>query len=382
MQKKREISGALLAAVVDEYELRATLCSAEPYGSGHINDTFAVLMDQAGTPIRYILQRINRNVFRKPPEVMENITRVTAHVAAQLRGHPDASRRVLTVVPSRRGAPYVQDAEGQYWRMYAFIENARSYDQITSPVRAEAAARAFGQFLRHLESFPASELHETIPDFHNTPARFAALLKAIGEDRHQRAATVRAEIDFFLRREGDAQRLVNLRKAGRLPLRVTHNDCKLNNVMLDDETGEGVCVIDLDTVMPGLSLYDFGDMVRTATSSAPEDCTDLEKVQMQMPMFSALLKGFLAGVGGALTAEEVEQLPFAGKLITLETGMRFLTDYLNGDVYFKIARPSHNLDRCRTQCRLVESIESQLPAMAREVATLVEAAGAMSGGHP
>lgn len=355
--------------------MRSSLLDANPYGSGHINDTIALNVEQAGTPLRYILQRINSRIFKNPPAVMENILRVTSHIARQWAGHPDATRRSLTVVPTIAGAPFARDAQGDYWRLYLFIEGARTYDVIDSPARARAAAQAFGNFIRQLASFPADELHETIPDFHNTPARFNALQQAIREDRCNRAASVRAEIEFFASRERDAHRLVDLHRAGQLPLRVTHNDCKLNNVMLDDATGEGICVIDLDTVMPGFSLYDFGDMVRTATSPAAEDEVDLSRVRMQLPMFDALLSGFLAGAGSMLTPEELAQLPFAGKLITMETGMRFLTDYLNGDQYFRIARPEHNLDRCRTQCRLMQSIEEQQDAMHR---SLERAAGRTS----
>ena len=372
MGVKQGIQREAVEAVVAHYELRGSLLVAEPYGSGHINDTFVLIIDQAGCPVRYILQRINSTIFKDPPALMSNIGRVTAHVAQRLGMHFDASRRVLTVVPARDGRPFVVDEAGHYWRIYLFIEKARSYDVIDQPARAAMAARAFGTFMRQLEDFPAHELHETIPDFHHTPTRFSALVRAIEVDRSNRAASVTREIEFFMAREADVHRLVSLHRAGRLPLRVTHNDCKLNNVMIDDATGEGICVIDLDTVMPGLSLYDFGDMVRTATSPAPEDERDLSRVVMQMPMFRALVEGYLAGAGAALTAEEIELLPFAGKLITLETGMRFLTDYLNGDVYFKISRPAQNLDRCRTQCRLVESIEAQEAAMRREVARATE----------
>lgn len=371
MGTTRDISRARMDAVLQQYDLRATTLDAEPYGSGHINDTFALMMDQAGNPIRYILQRINRRIFKEPRHVMENISRVTTHVASRLTGYHDASRRVLTVVPTRDGLPCAQDGNGDFWRIYLFIEKARTYDVIDTPARAQAAARAFGLFLRHLEKFPARDLHETIPNFHNTPARFSALCQAIEEDRCNRAAAAHEEIAFFMAHEQDAHRLVKLHRDGRLPLRVTHNDCKLNNVMLDDLTGEGICVIDLDTVMPGLSLYDFGDMVRTATSPAPEDERDLARVQMQLPMFHALLTGFLEGAGQLLVPEEVEQLPFAGKLITLETGMRFLTDYLNGDQYFKVSRPEHNLERCRTQCRLVRSIEQQEDAMRAAVGRVI-----------
>lgn len=370
---KTEMSRDRIEAVVARYDLRGVCRAIVPYGSGHINDTFAVTIDQAGAPVRYLLQRVNRRIFREPLRLMANIQRVTSHVARELGGDGDAARSTLTVVPTRDGLACATDDEGDVWRIYLFIERARTYDIIDGPGRAEAAARAFGRFMRLLEAFPAAELHETIPAFHHTPTRYNALLDAIALDAHNRAAAARAEIEFFLARARDTARLVKLAAAGRLPVRVTHNDCKLNNVMIDDETGRGICVIDLDTVMPGLSLYDFGDMVRTATSPAAEDERDLQRVRMQMPMFEALVRGFLDGSGGILTGEELEQLPFAGKLITLETGIRFLTDYLSGDVYFRTSRPDHNLDRCRTQCRLVESIEAQEGAMHAEVARIAGA---------
>jgi aminoglycoside phosphotransferase (APT) family kinase protein len=369
---KQAIPRERVDAVLAEYDLRAALVSAEPYGSGHINDTFMVMMDQAGAPVRYILQRINHRIFKDPVRLMDNIQRVTAHVAGQMKGHYDAARRVLTVVPTRSGQALCQDAEGDFWRIYLFIEKARTYDIIDRPERAAAAARAFGFFIRYLEHFPAQELHETIPFFHHTPRRLADLQQAVADDLHNRAASVKQEIAFFLQREADAHCLRKLYEAGQLPLRVTHNDCKVNNVMLDDQTGEGVCVIDLDTVMPGLSLYDFGDMVRTATSPAAEDEKDLSRVGLHMPLFRALLEGFIEGAGAVLTPSEVDYLSFAGKLITLETGMRFLTDFLAGDVYFKTARPGHNMDRCRTQMKLVESMEQQEVEMSMEVVRRVD----------
>lgn len=363
MNAERMVPRERVVGVLKQYDLRASLLTALPYGSGHINDTLELVVDQAGAPLRYILQRINKRIFKNPSALMENIGRVTAHVARQLVEYYDASRRALTLVPTRTGALCAQDDHGDYWRIYLFIEKARTYDVIDSPARAQAAAQAFGSFMRQLADFNAGDLYETIPDFHNTPARLAALKEAVAADRAGRVASAKEEIAFFLEREKDARRLVELHRAGKLPLRVTHNDCKLNNVMLDDITGEGICVIDLDTVMPGLSLYDFGDMVRTATSPAAEDERDLSLVRMQMPMFEALVTGFLDGAGSILTEDEIDELPFAGKLITMETGIRFLTDYLNGDQYFKVARPGHNLDRCHTQCELVRSIESQTDAM-------------------
>ncbi|MCX7916301.1 MAG: aminoglycoside phosphotransferase family protein [Verrucomicrobiae bacterium] len=326
---------------------------ARPHGSGHINDTYAVTFDQAGKPVRYIVQRINHRVFNNPVALMENIYRVTTHVKAKLTGA--RSRRALTLVPTRDGQPFHRDEAGNFWRCYLFIEGARTYDAVESPKQAYEAARAFGRFQQLLADLPAPRLHETIPDFHHTPKRLAALEAAIAADTAGRARECGPEIEFVMKRRALTRALV---EAG-LPERVTHNDTKLNNVMLDDATGEGVCVIDLDTVMPGLALYDFGDQVRTTTSPAKEDERDLTKVGLRREMFEALARGYLEAAGRFLTREEKELLVVAGKVITLEIGIRFLTDYLSGDVYFKVHRPGHNLDRCRTKFKLVESIEAQ-----------------------
>jgi len=314
-----------------------------------------VVFDQAGTRTRYILQRINHNIFKQPALLMENIQRVTAHLAVKVAGQPDLSRRVLTLISGRDGISYHRDEQGNYWRAYLFIEKARSYDAVENPRQAFEAAKAYGQFQKLLADLPAPRLHDTIPDFHHTPKRLAALMKAIESDEFNRAAEAKREIDFVLKRAAITGALIG---AG-LPERVTHNDTKFNNVMLDDETGEGICVVDLDTLMPGLALYDFGDMVRTTTSSTKEDERDLAQVRMQFPMFEALARGYLMSAGGFLTSAEKKLLTLSGKVITLEIGMRFLTDFLQGDTYFKVHRNGHNLDRCRTQFKLVESIEQQ-----------------------
>jgi aminoglycoside phosphotransferase (APT) family kinase protein len=342
-------------AVARRFQIYGDFLSAAPYGSGHINDTYCVVFDQSGTQVRYLFQRINHLVFKNPVALMENVQRVTAHIAGKLAGEPEASRRVLTVIPTQEGANYYREENGNYWRAYLFIEKARTYDTVESVTQAFEAAKAFGDFQKMLADLPAPRLHDTIPDFHHTPKRFAALEKAIEADSANRAKSARPEIDFALKHKGITARLLD---AG-LPERVTHNDTKFNNVMLDDAGHHGVCVIDLDTVMPGLALYDFGDMVRTTTSPAKEDERDLTKVVMQFPMFEALARGYLTSAGGFLTPAEKQHLAFAGKLITFEIGIRFLTDYLAGDTYFKVHREGHNLDRCRTQFRLVESIEQQ-----------------------
>ncbi len=356
---------SLLQSVAKSFDLYGSYESGAPYGTGHINDTFAVVFDQAGTPVRYIMQRVNQNVFKNAPALMDNIRRVTEHQNRKLReaGTPRASRRALTLIHSRDGAPFVRDGDGGLWRMYLFIEGATGHDIIETPAQAEAAARAFGMFQGLLTDLPGAPLHETIPDFHHTGSRFAALQRAIEADTHNRAADVQDEIKFALEREADTSVLIEHQAAGRIPTVVTHNDTKLNNVLLDDHTGEGVCVIDLDTIMPGLALYDFGDMVRTATNSAAEDEQNLALVEMRMSIFEALARGYLSTAGLFLNQLEKELLPFAGKLLTFECGIRFLTDHLQGDSYFKIHRPNHNLDRCRNQFKLVKSIEEQLDNM-------------------
>lgn len=342
-------------AAAQRFEVRGEFLRAAPYGSGHINDTYCAEFDQEGAVVRLLLQRINHSIFKDPPALMENIQRVTLHLAARVAGEPDCERRVLTLVPTREGHAWHLDGEGSYWRAYRFIENARAYDAVESTAQAFEAGKAFGHFQELLSSLPAPRLHDTIPDFHNTPKRFMDLQRAIDADAANRATSARAEISFALAHESITSILLD----ACLPERVTHNDTKFNNVLLDDASGEGLCVIDLDTVMPGLAPYDFGDMVRTTTSPAQEDERNLSKVTMQFPMYEALLRGYLSSAGAFLTKAEKQYLAFAGKLITFEIGIRFLADYLSGDSYFKVHRAGHNLDRCRTQFKLVESIEQQ-----------------------
>jgi len=355
-----------LAAVAAAFEIPGRFVSAEPYGSGHINDTFRVATLPAGLPVFTLIQRINHHVFRSPADVMRNIERVTAHLARKVAAEPDSDRRVLALIPTRAGSFSHVDAGGNTWRAYRFISGASSYDQVQSPQQAFAAARAFGEFQQQLADLPAPPLAETIPGFHHTPARFEQFQRALADDFLNRAAQCRAEIDFALAREAFASVLV---RAG-LPARVTHNDTKLNNVLFDDSTGEALCVIDLDTVMPGFAAYDFGDLVRTSTSPAAEDERDLSRVTFELPLFEALVGGYLSSAT-FLTQQERELLPTGGILITFEIGLRFLADHLNGDTYFKIHREGHNLDRARTQFKLVAEME----ARRREMELLVGGAG-------
>jgi Ser/Thr protein kinase RdoA (MazF antagonist) len=361
MNRKQNVGSA--ASV---FEICGQFVDAAPYGSGHINDSYSAVFQCGAGRSRYLLQRINHHIFKDPVILMENIERVTAHLATQVADHPDRDRRTLTLIPTRDGRGLYVDADGNYWRAYRFIEGATTYNAVESPDQAFEAAKAFGEFQRMLADFPAPRLHDTIPDFHHTPKRFAALERAITADVAGRAIDAKPEIEFAVAHKS----LSNVLLDAGLPERVTHNDTKINNVLLDDTTGEGVCVIDLDTVMPGLAGYDFGDMVRTATCPAAEDERDLSKVELQFPLFEALARGYLSSAGGFLTKDEKQHLTASGKLITFEIGVRFLTDFLSGDTYFKVHREGHNLDRCRTQFKLLRSIEQQEDRMTRLVESL------------
>lgn len=355
-----------VCAVARQSSIPGEFLIAEPYGSGHINDTYRVVFDQGGLRVRYIFQRINHSIFKSPVALMENIRRVTEHLCRKTTGESGQSRRVLTLILATDGKCNYCDPAGNHWRVYIFIENARTFDTVESTSQAFQAGKAFGRFQKLLADLPGPRLHDTIPDFHNTAKRFAALENAVEADAFNRAKQAKPEIEFALNHRG----ITSLLRDAQLPERVTHNDTKFNNVMLDDTTGEGICVIDLDTVMPGLVLYDFGDIVRTTTSPAKEDERDLGKVRMQFPMFEALVRGYLATASEFLTAAERQWLAFSGKLITFEIGLRFLTDFLEEDRYFKVHREGHNLDCCRTQFKLVESIEQQEAAMNKLVETI------------
>ena len=353
-------------AAARQFQFRGQFISATPYGSGHINDSYCVVCHHAGTTLRYLLQRINHYIFRNPVALMHNIQRVTSHLAAQVEGEPDSERRVLTLIPARDGKAWHVDADGHYWRAYRFIQNARTYDAVESEQQAFQAASAFGRFQRLLINLPPPRLHDTIPNFHNTPKRFKALEQAIASDPAGRAIHAVPEIEFALAHQSIASILLD----ANLPERVTHNDTKFNNVMLDNASGEGICVIDLDTVMPGLAPYDFGDMVRTTTSPAKEDEQDLSRVTMQFPMFEALVRGYLSTAGAALTKAEKQSLVASARLITFEQGIRFLADHLMGDSYYKVSYSGQNLFRCRTQFKLIQSIEQQQERMTRLVESI------------
>ncbi|MBI5834391.1 MAG: aminoglycoside phosphotransferase family protein [Armatimonadetes bacterium] len=361
-----------LRQVVGQFPVFGEVIHAQPYGTGHINETYAVTVEQGRAKIRYILQRINENVFRDIPAVQENIGRVTEHIREKLLATraSDISGRVLRFLPAADGRNYTQDQDGGYWRLCPLIERSRTFDILESAQQAELVAKAFGHFQLQLADLDASLLHETIPNFHDGPSRMAAFRVALELDAHNRAAECAEEIAFLLEHAWVFDVFPKALAEGRVPLRITHNDTKVNNVMFDDESGQAICVIDLDTVMPGLALYDFGDMVRTGTNTAAEDERDLRRVSMDIALFEALARGYWATACGFLNRAERDHLVFAGKMLTLIIGTRFLTDHLNGDTYFRIHRPGHNLDRCRTQFRLVESITRQEEAMAAIVESL------------
>ena len=355
----------LLKEVISHFDFVGTLISCEPYGSGHINDTFLLeykIRHMGVVPI--ILQRMNTNIFKQPIELMENILNVTAFLREKIiENNGDPERETLTVILNKQGLPFYKDSHNQYWRAYHFITCATGYDEVKCDEDFYQSALAFGKFQSLLADYPAQTLHETIPDFHNTKVRFEVFKAAVEKDICGRAKDVLTEIQFILEREDVANVLTDMQNAGKLPLRVTHNDTKLNNVLIDDKTHQGICVIDLDTVMPGLAINDFGDSIRFGASTGAEDEKDLSLIQCDMHLFEVYTKGFIEGCDGKLTDEEIKALPLGAKVMTFECGMRFLTDYLQGDTYFKIKYPEHNLDRCRTQLKLVADIEKKWDTM-------------------
>jgi aminoglycoside phosphotransferase (APT) family kinase protein len=358
-----------LQDVSRQFQIYGEILHAEPCKIGHINETYTATYNQGGTFVRYIHQKINQTVFKDPDSLMRNMMRVTTHLRAKwaAQGANDITRRSLTLVPTRDGRPFYRDADGACWRTFVFVEKTQTFEAVQSPGQAYEAGKAFGNFQRLLVDLPGERLTETIPDFHNTRKRFAALQQAIAQDHCNRAQTAAAEIAFALQQEPIVDVLLKAQARGDIPERITHNDTKFNNVMLDSETGQEMCVVDLDTVMPGLVLYDFGDMVRTTTSPTLEDELDLSQVEMQMPVFKELARGYCEATRSFLTPAEKSYLAFSGKLITYTIGIRFLTDFLAGDTYFRVHRSQHNLDRCRTQFQLVQSIAQQEETMQQSV---------------
>ena len=351
-----------MQSVLSLFALSDMPLSSEPYGNGHINGTFLV---RCADGAQYILQQINTTVFREPEALMRNIELVTEH----LRGKNSDPRNVLHLVPSRSGANYAVE-NGAYWRVYQWITDSVCYQSATPALFRESAV-AFGRFQNQLSDFPAEQLAETIPYFHNTPVCFSAFHDAIVTNASGRLNSVLPEVEFILARESFADTLVSLQQAGDLPLRVTHNDTKINNVLFDAKTKKALCVIDLDTVMPGLSVNDFGDAIRFGASTAAEDERELSHVQFDLDLYETYAQGYLSTCGESLTKTEIEMLPVGAKMMTLECGMRFLADHIAGDVYFHISRENQNLDRARTQLRLVREMERKWDAMRQIIANAI-----------
>ena len=360
---------SVISQILAAYVLPGTVADVARHGKGHINDTFCVVcrMPEGGTA-RFILQRLSQAAFPHPEEVMENFVGITSYLRREILAEGgDPLRETLSLVKTGDGADFVTDAEGRAWRLMPFIENADCYQSATPELFA-ASGRAFGRFQYMLRDYPARTLHETIPHFHDTESRFEQFLAALEADKMNRAEGVAPEIQFILRRKADCGVALRALREGKLPLRVTHNDTKLNNILIDRDTHEGICIIDLDTTMPGLAINDFGDSIRFGANHCMEDEQDLTKVNFDISLYEVFTRGFLEGARGSLTSAELEYLPWGARLMTLECGIRFLTDYLDGDHYFHVSHPRQNLDRARTQLKLVKDMEEQFDAMGAVVA--------------
>lgn len=350
--------------VIKNFDIKGEVISLENYGSGHINDTFLALVNDEGKEKKYILQRINHNIFKEPDKLMENIAGVTSYLRKKIiENNGDPERETLNIVKTLDGGNYYKDELGSYWRVYKYIEDAKTYDKVLSAKDFYESAYAFGHFQNLLSDYKAETLHETIKSFHDTKKRFARFKEVLEADIKDRARNVQDEILFFIENEDLANILGDMVESGELPLRVTHNDTKLNNIMIDDESRRAICVIDLDTVMPGLAVNDFGDSIRFGANTAAEDEPDTSKVGLDLNLFETYAKGFIEGCNGSLTKRELDMLPTGAMVMTYECGMRFLTDYLEGDVYFKTSRKNHNLDRARTQMELLKDMKRNLDEM-------------------
>ena len=360
---------SVISQILAAYALPGTVADVARHGKGHINDTFCVVCKTPeGGIARFILQRLSQAAFPHPEEVMENFVGITSYLRREILAEGgDPLRETLSLVKTGDGADFVTDAEGRAWRLMPFIENAECYQSATPELFA-ASGRAFGRFQYMLRDYPARTLHETIPHFHDTESRFEQFLAALEADKMNRAEGVSPEIQFILRRKADCGVALRALREGKLPLRVTHNDTKLNNILIDRDTHEGICIIDLDTTMPGLAINDFGDSIRFGANHCMEDEQDLTKVNFDISLYEVFTRGFLEGARGSLTPAELEYLPWGARLMTLECGIRFLTDYLDGDHYFHVSHPRQNLDRARTQLKLVKDMEEQFDAMGAVVA--------------
>ena len=360
---------SVISQILAAYALPGTVADVARHGKGHINDTFCVsCRTPEGGTVQLILQGLSQAAFPHPEEVMENFVGITSYLRREILAEGgDPSRETLSLVKTRDGADFVTDNRGRVWRLMPFIENADCYQSATPELFA-ASGRAFGRFQYMLRDYPAQTLHETIPHFHDTEDRFNQFLAALEADKLNRAEGVSPEIQFILQRKADCGVALRALREGKLPLRVTHNDTKLNNILIDRDTREGICVIDLDTTMPGLSINDFGDSIRFGANHCLEDEQDLAKVNFDIGLYEVFTRSFLEGARGSLTPGELEYLPWGARLMTLECGLRFLADYLDGDHYFHVSHPQQNLDRARTQMKLVKDMEEQFDAMAAVVA--------------
>ena len=353
----KSVTLSLLQSAANAFDFGGpVLCDAHHYGEGHINDTFVVWREDHSK--RFILQRINTDTFTNPVGLMENVCGVTRHLRAKILAEGgDPARETLNVIPTLSGSTCYLDADGGAWRAYDFVEDTICLQQVGSEADFRTVAETLGKFQNQLADYPASILHETIARFHDTPNRYANFEKALAADALGRAKNITSEIEFIHAREQDCHVLLDQLAAGEIPLRVTHNDTKINNVLIDAATGKGICVIDLDTVMPGLSAYDFGDSIRTGANDCAEDEPDQSKVHFDLHLYEVFAKGYLSTAGASMSMAEKKSLAWGARLMTLECGIRFLTDYLEGDHYFHVAHPNHNLDRARTQFTLVRQME-------------------------
>lgn len=355
-----------IKSILDNFSVAGKFISFYPIDDGHINDTLTVVYNVDGMEMRHLLQRINTAVFKNPDELMANVDCVTSFLRDKIvAAGGDSEREALYCKPTRTGKKHYADEKGRVWRLYNFVENSFSHSTIESPEVFFNAGKAFGEFQRQLADFPIDRLYETIPDFHNTAKRYKNLINAIAADPKGRVKYLNEEINFCYERRNETYVLTGKTVIGDLPLRVTHNDTKLNNILFDKTTGEPICIVDLDTVMPGLSLYDFGDAIRFGANTTSEDDKNVNNVSLDLGLYEQYVRGFLTSAGHSLVPEEVRLLPFSAKMMTLECGMRFLTDYIEGDVYFKIHYPDHNLVRCHTQFALVADIERKYDEMMR-----------------
>jgi len=353
-----------LKEILDRFAIAGKFVDFRMIVNGHINNTIEVIYNVGGKEIKHLLQQINTNAFKNPDELMANVDYVTSFLRDKVKAEGgDTERETLYCKPTVDGKKYITDKKGRVWRLYNFVDNAFSYDTIESPEVFYAAGKAFGEFQRKLADFPIDRLYDTIPDFHNTAVRYVNFTKSLEKDAYSRAQFCAPEIEFVKARRRETFVLTGLCSIGDIPIRVTHNDTKLNNIMFDKTTNKPLCVVDLDTVMPGLSVYDFGDAIRFGANTAVEDEKDVSKVSLDLNLYEQYVRGFLTGVGNSLTPAEIEYMPFGAKMMTFECGMRFLTDYLDGNIYFKYAYPEHNLVRCRTQFALVADMEKKFEEM-------------------